>query len=132
MTKQVNTPRGTGKKVLIVEDDQDFISILKIKFTNEGFSVVTAEDGEEGVAVADKEKPDLIMSDVLIPKLGGLEMAKKIRETDKKVPIVFLTNLKDADYINNIKKSGDFDYWIKSDLPISEIVKKVKVKLGVK
>lgn len=120
-----------NKKILIVEDDKDFLLILKTKFESEGFSVFCAEDGEEAVAIAEEEKPDLVLSDVLMPKMDGLEMAKKIRETNKDVKIVFLTNIKEVDYTSKIEKSEDFDYWIKSDLPIAEIVARTKTKLGV-
>jgi DNA-binding response OmpR family regulator len=120
-----------NKKILIVEDDEDFLSIIEMKFTGEGFSVVTAKNGEEGISVAEAEKPDLIMSDILLPKIDGLEMAKKIRESDKNVLVVFLTNLKEADYIDKIKKAGKFDYLIKSDSRINTIVEKIKNKLGI-
>jgi Response regulator containing CheY-like receiver, AAA-type ATPase, and DNA-binding domains len=125
MAKKIN------KKVLIVEDDKDFLSILKTKFTGEGFSVVTAEDGQEGINAVKEEKPDLIFSDVLMPGMDGIEMAKKIREFDKNVLIVFLTNIKDVDYTKNVEGSGEFDYLIKSDLSISDIVGKAKSKLGL-
>ena len=125
MAKKIN------KKVLIVEDDKDFLSILKTKFTGEGFSVVTAEDGQEGINAVKEEKPDLIFSDVLMPGMDGIEMAKKIREFDKNVLIVFLTNIKDVDYTKNVEGSGEFDYLIKSDLSISDIVDKAKSKLGL-
>ncbi len=125
MVKKVN------KKILIVEDDEDFISILKTKFTAEGFSVVTAADGEEGARQAEKEKPDLIFSDVLMPKMDGVAMAKKLKESDIKTPIIFLTNIKDQNYIESLQKLGKFDYLIKSDLRISEIVDKAKKKLGL-
>jgi len=121
-----------GKKILFVEDDKDFLSILKTKFISEGFSVVTAEDGEDGVIVAKREKPDLIFSDVLMPKMDGLEMAKKIKESGSNAIIIFLTNIKDVSYTDNIKKIGDFDYLIKSDLRIADIVEKAKTKLGLK
>lgn len=124
MAKKLN------KKVLIVEDDEDFLSILKMKFESEGFSIVTAQDGGEAIEVAEKEKPDLILSDVLLPKINGIEMAKKIRESNKEVQVVFLTNLTDAAYIDEIKKS-DFSYLIKSDFKISDVVEKVKDKLGI-
>jgi DNA-binding response OmpR family regulator len=127
----INTPRGTSKKILIVEDDKDFLFILKTKFTSEGFSVVTAEDGEEGLAAAEREKPDLIIADILMPKMDGIEMAKKIRESDKNVLVIFLTNVKDEDYIKNIENLNEFDYLIKSDSPINDIVEKVKIKLGL-
>jgi len=129
---KTNTPRGTSKKILIVEDDEDFLSILKIKFISEGFSIATAKDGEEGIIMAEKEKPDLIMSDILMPIMDGIEMARKIKESDKDAQILFLTNIQDADYAKRLENSKEFDYLIKADLRIDEIVEKVKKKLGVK
>jgi len=120
------------KKILIVEDDADFLSILQIKFTSEGFSVVTAENGEDGVSVAEKEKPDLILSDVLLPQMNGIEMAEKIKKSGNGALIVFLTNIKDTEHINSARKLGNLDYLIKSDIRISDIVDKVKAKLGLK
>src|SRR3989344_5966285 len=117
------------KKILIVEDDEDFSYILQKKFEAEGFSVIIAKDGEEGAMAAEKEKPDLILSDMLMPKMDGLAMAKKIKETNTKVPIIFLTNIKDVSYTENIKKSDNFEYLIKSDTRINEIVEKAKSKL---
>lgn len=124
--------KKTVKKILIVEDDKDFLSILKIKFTSEGFSVVTAENGEEGLKMAEEEKPDLVLSDVLMPKLDGVEMAKKIKEANKNTLIILLTNIKDTGYSENMKKLGEFDCLIKSELRINDIVDKVKAKLGIK
>ncbi len=115
----------TSKKILIVEDDEDFLSILKIKFTAEGFSVVTAKNGEEGISVAESEKPDLIISDILMPIMNGVDMAGKIKESNKNAQILFLTNTQDAGYAKG------FDYLIKANLRINEIVEKVKIKLGV-
>ena len=120
------------KKILVVEDDEDFLSILKIKFISEGFSIATAKDGEEGIIMAEKEKPDLIMSDILMPIMDGIEMARKIKESDKDAQILFLTNIQDADYAKRLENSKEFDYLIKADLRIDEIVEKVKKKLGVK
>jgi len=120
-----------NKKILIVEDDKDFSSILKIKFESEGFSVVTALDGDDGVVAAEKEKPDLIISDVLMPRMDGIQMAEKIKESNKDAVVVFLTNIKDVDYVEKNKKSAGFEYLIKAELRISEIVDKVKQKLGL-
>lgn len=121
-----------NKKILIVEDDKDILFILKKRFSLEGFSVITAKDGEEALTITENTKPDLIISDVLMPKLGGLEMAEKIKEFNKDVKIMFLTNIKDAEYVDRIEKSGNADYLIKSELRIDEIVDRVKVKLGLK
>lgn len=124
--------KKTSRKLLIVEDDEDFLSILKTKFIGDGFSVITAPDGENGISTAESEKPDLILSDFLLPRMNGLEMAQKIRETDKDTPIIFLTNINDADYTKKIEESHDFEYLIKSDVSISDIVEKVKTKLEIK
>lgn len=126
MTKIIN------KKILIVEDDKDFLTILQKKFTTEGFSIVIAENGEEAVDIAEREKPDLVISDILMPKMDGITMAKKIKESNKNIPIIFLTNLKDTDYTDDMEKSKEFDYLIKSELRIDDIVAKSKIKLGLK
>ena len=120
-----------SKKILIVEDDEDFVFILEKKFTMEGFLVVTAKDGQEGAAVAEKEMPDLILSDILMPNVDGMAMAKKIREFNATVPIIFLTNLKDIDYTASAQASDNFGYLIKSDTRIDQIVAKSKIALGL-
>ena len=121
-----------NKKILIVEDDKYFLNILQKKFIIEGFSVVIAENGEEAIDIAEKEKPDLILSDILMPKMDGMTMAKKIKESNKNIQIIFLTNLENTDYTDDIEKSNEFDYLIKSELRIDEIVSKSKIKLGLK
>lgn len=121
----------SNKKILIVEDDEDFTFILEKKFTIEGFSIFKAKDGKEGINVAKEKKPDLILSDMLMAKVDGMEMAKKIRKFDAKVPIIFLTNVKNEQYTLQMQKSANFDYLIKSDTRIDEIVKKCKEKLGM-
>ncbi len=120
-----------NKKILIVEDDEDFVFILEKKFTTAGFSVVTAHNGQEGIAAAEKEKPDLIISDMLMPKVDGMGMAKKIRETNPSVPIIFLTNIKDENYMASIKESDHLEYLIKSNTSIDDIIAKSKVTLGI-
>ena len=120
-----------NKKILIVEDDEDFVFILEKKFTTEGFLVVTAKDGQEGIAAVEKEKPDLIISDMLMPKIDGMGMAKKIRETNPSVPIIFLTNIKDDNYIASFKESDHLEYLIKSNTSIDDIIAKSKITLGI-
>jgi len=118
----------TNKKILIIEDDADFLNILKLKFSSEGIEIITAKNGEEGASAAENEKPDIVISDVLLPQMDGITMAKKIRGFNKDAQIIFLTNinLKDSEYEKDLKKLGNFKHWIKSDLKISDIVQKVK------
>ncbi len=120
-----------NKKILIVEDDEDFLFILKNKFTAEGFDIVTAKDGQDGIMVTEKEKPDLILSDVLMPKMDGITMAKTIKASNPGIPIILLTNIKDVETVMNAPQ-GTFDYLIKSDTRINEIVDKAKSKLSIK
>ena len=123
----------TNKKILIVEDDKSFLWILKQSFISEGFYVSTAEDGEVGLSAVEKEKPDLILIDILMPKMDGITMAKKIKESGNKAQIMFLTNLKDVEHISDVMETiKETDYIVKSDFHIDAIVSMVKAKLGIK
>ena len=121
-----------NKKILIVEDDEDFVFILEKKFTNAGFTIVTAHNGEEGIAAVEEARPDLVLSDVLMPKMDGIEMAKAIEQKHPGTPIIFLTNIKDVDKTQEMQSSKEFDYLIKADTKIDDIITKVKQKLGIK
>ncbi|MEK7080436.1 MAG: response regulator [Patescibacteria group bacterium] len=107
--------------------------MLKQSFVSEGLSVITAEDGELGLSMAENEKPDLILLDILVPKMDGIEVAKELKKIGNKAQIVFLTNLKDAEHISEAMGTVEkTDYIVKSDSSIDSIVKTVKDKLGVK
>jgi DNA-binding response OmpR family regulator len=118
--------KNINKKILIVEDDENFLFILQKVFTSSGFSVITAKNGEAAVELAKNEKPDIILSDFLLPRLDGMSMAKKLKELKITTPVVFLTNIE-----NENKNDKEFDYLIKSKMEISEIVEKIKEKLKV-
>jgi DNA-binding response OmpR family regulator len=122
------------KKVLIVEDDKDFRSILEQSFLSQSdIQALYAENGEEGVALAQKENPDLIIMDILMPKMDGISAAQKIKESGVASEFIFLTNLGDT---KNISKAmeviNNMEYMIKADVRIADIVKRVREKLGLK
>ena|SRR3989344_3002731 len=118
------------KKVLLVEDDKDYLWILRQSLAPEDLDIVYALDGEEGLAKAEAEKPDLILIDIQMPKMDGITMAKKIREKKIESKIIFLTNLSDAEHISEAFGSGEeADYIVKSDLKVDDIIKRVKTKL---
>jgi len=122
-----------NKKILIVEDDKNFLWILKQSFVSEGFSVFIAEDGEIGLDLAEKEKPDLILLDILMPKMDGIAVAKRLKETGNKAQVMFLSNLKDVQHISEAMDTvKETDYLIKSDFHVDTIVSMVKTKLGIK
>ena len=123
---------SSKKKILIVEDDQPLLSSLEDEFAGEGFEVLMAQDGEEGFEKVKKEKPDLVLIDILLPKLDGISMAKKINELGLGIKMMFLTNLSDPEHISEAMAIDIVDYLVKSDWNINDIVGRVKQKLGVK
>ena len=122
-----------SKKILIVEDEQDLRQTLVDKLTREGFDVLEAKNGEEGLKAALKEHPDLILLDIIMPVMDGMTMMKKIREDEwgRGVPVIMLTNLSDIERVSEAVESGIYEYLVKSDWKIEDVVKKVKKKLGI-
>lgn len=120
-------------KILIVEDERSLMAPLRKKFKLEGFEVVEANDGEKGLELAKKENPDLILLDVVMPNMDGMTMLKKLRKEKKmkKTPVIFLTNLADVNYVNEAIDLDVFDYLVKSNWRIEDVVKKVKEKLKI-
>jgi DNA-binding response OmpR family regulator len=119
------------KKILIVDDDGSLRNVLKDKISQEGFTALTAGDGEEGLKIGIKEKPDLILLDVIMPKINGIKMLKKLREDEwgKHVPVLLLSNDDDPEHIRETLKDNATDYLIKSDWELEDIIKKIKETL---
>ena len=117
------------KTVLVVEDDIRFRTILVDKLGHEGFNVITAKDGEDGMNTALSVKPDLILLDLLMPKMGGLSFMSHLR-ADKwgaSVPIIVFTNLEADDKIlQNIVENKPAYYFIKTNFPLNNLVSKIK------
>lgn len=125
-----------NKKILIVEDELTLRKTLKEKFTREDFQTLTASDGEAGLTLALTEYPDLILLDILLPKMDGLAMLREVRKDawGKTVPVIVLTNVDEASRVAEglqIGFSGSYDYLVKSDHTLEEVVAKVKEKLHV-
>src|SRR3989344_8083810 len=101
-----------NKILLITEDEPALRYVLRDKLSNIGFKVFEAADGEEGLAVALKERPDLILLDLLMPKMDGISMLKKLREDEwgKKVKVLVLTNLEDTNKISEAIEHGAEEY----------------------
>ena len=115
-------------KILIVDDDGSLRNVLKDKISHEGFMALTASDGEEGLKIAIKEKPDLILLDVIMPKVDGIKMLKNLRENEwgKTVPVLLLSNDDDPEHIRETLKDNATDYLIKSDWELENVVKRIK------
>jgi len=121
-------------KILIVEDDEYVRGALIERLKSERFDLVTAGDGEEGLRMALAERPDLILLDIIMPKMDGMTMMKKLRESGdwgKTVPIILLTNLNaDEDILKGIAADEPSYYLVKVDWTLDQIAEKVKERLG--
>lgn len=119
------------KKVLVVEDEGPLRAALVGKLERAGFTVFEGRNGEEGLEVAMREHPDLILLDVMMPVMSGMAMFKQLREDawGKNARVIMLTNLNDAENIAGALEQGSYDYLIKSDWKIEDVVEKVREKL---
>jgi len=119
-------------KVLIADDDMTLHEMYAERLRAEGFVIVSAYDGEEAIEKAYKEKPDILILDIMMPKVNGIDVMKKLREDDqtKGIPIILLTAL--AQEINKIKKMmGPKDnYLVKSEIMPMQVIDAIKKSLS--
>ena len=118
-------------KILIVEDEEILLTALSEELMQQGFNVVGAKDGVEGVEATEKEKPDLILLDLVMPRLDGIGALKQIKERPdiKDIPVVILTNLSDYDKISDALSLGAMDYLVKANYRLEDLVNKIKTVL---
>jgi DNA-binding response OmpR family regulator len=116
-------------KVLAVDDEKDILRLVEIKLKKAGFEVVTAQDGEEGMRMALTEKPDVILLDVMMPKMDGYTAARRIKDEVKPAPIVLMLTARgqEADVLRGIKEGAD-DYVVKPFAP-RELIARINVAL---
>lgn len=122
----------TKHTILIVDDNKELCDLLTDGLTGEDLGVIQAYDGEAGLAKALAEHPDLILLDVMMPKMDGWEMLERLRadEWGKDAEVVMLTNAGDMESISKAVDRGTFEYLIKTELDIEDVLAKVKEKLG--
>lgn len=115
-------------KILFIEDDPDQIRIYDFKFKLEGYNFISAQDGAEGLKMAEAQKPDLILLDILLCDENGIDILKKLKENKKtkRMPVIVFTNFDKEETIKESLALGAVDYIIKSKITPSDIVKKVK------
>jgi len=121
-------------KILLIEDDPFLLSMYATKFELEGFEIISADDGEKALKAASKEKPDIILLDVLLPKMDGFEVLKELKKNEetKAVPVILLTNLSQRDDVEKGLALGAVDYLIKAHFMPTEVVEKIKKTLSEK
>lgn len=112
----------------MIEDEISLREAIKIKLAKEGIEVLAAADGEEGLSLILKKKPDLVWLDILLPGINGLEVLRRIRENKetKNLPVVVISVSSGEEKIKQAFNMNIVDYLIKSEYTIDDIVKKVK------
>lgn len=119
-------------KIMIVEDDPTLRDIYTTRFSAEGYEVVSASDGEAALTVAVKERPDLILLDIMMPKISGFDVLDILRATPetKDTKIIVMSALSQAADIEKGKSLGANAYLVKSQVTLSEVVEKVRSVLA--
>jgi len=121
-----------AKKILIIDDELLVQKVLTDKLQEQGFEIISALDGEEGLKMIENKKPDLILLDIIMPKLDGTSVLKKLKENPEtnRIPVLIFTNLSDKETLAISLKFGGVEYLTKADHTLDDIVEKVKEKLG--
>lgn len=121
--------KGIMSKILIIEDDPLISKMYSEKLSRDGYQTEVAENGEAGIEKMKKSPPDLLILDIMMPKMGGIEVIDAMKQDTRleKIPIIVLSNLSESPDIEKAKKRGVQEYLVKSDLDpedVSETVKK--------
>lgn len=122
------------KKILIAEDEPDMRAILVGMVEGAGYEVIPAEDGEKAIQLAEAEKPDMILLDVVMPKLSGFEVLKKLRYSPatQETPVIILSNLGQEEEVAKGKALGAVDYLVKADVHLTDVLAKISKYLEEK
>ena len=121
-------------KVLVVEDEEILLTALKEELNPGGYEVEGAVDGEDGLVKVKTFHPQLILLDLVMPKMDGMEMLQKLKADAevRDIPVVILTNLSDYDRISEALSLGAMDYLVKANYKLEDLLDKVKTVLSRK
>lgn len=119
-------------KIAIIEDDPTISQMYRMKFEADGFEVQLADNGSRGVALVEHFAPDMILLDMQMPEMNGIEALTEIRQHPwgKDVPVIILTNLGEEEAPKDIRKLGIESYIVKAELTPRQVVQRVKDALG--
>jgi len=120
------------KKILLIDDEKILVNLLKKKLSEEGYKILIALDGQEGFLKMKRTKPDLVLLDMVMPKMPGIELMEKVAkdETLKKIPIIIISNSGQPIELERAKKLGARDWLIKTEFDPQEVVDKVIKQIG--
>ncbi|PIS41468.1 MAG: hypothetical protein COT25_02950 [Candidatus Kerfeldbacteria bacterium CG08_land_8_20_14_0_20_42_7] len=116
------------KKILLIEDDKDQIMLYQTKFELDGYDFISAENGQKGLERAKKEKPNLILIDLLMAGMTGIQVLEKLKSDPdtKNIPAVIVTNLDKQEMAEKAMALGALDFIVKSRIPLREMMSRIK------
>ncbi|MCD4694163.1 response regulator [bacterium] len=114
------------KKILIVEDERPMAKALELKLNKSGFLAKAVGNGQEAVNLLKKEKFDLVITDLVMPKMDGFGLLEYIKKNKIKIKVIVASNLSQDDDVVRAKKLGASDFLVKSNIPITKVVERVK------
>jgi len=119
------------KTILFIEDESALQKTFGEILRQEGYEMISALDGEIGLKLAQNKKPDLILLDLILPKMHGFEVLKKLKEDQetKEIPVIVLTNLERIEDIDKALELGATTYLVKAQYSLAEVVEKIKKAL---
>ena len=122
---------NTKQSILLVEDELPAALALSNVLKDEGFEVFTAVNGEEGLMMALEHHPDMILADLKMPKMGGMEMIRELRKDawGKDAEVIILTNASEVQLIEEAMSHNAFHYLIKGDSSMAEVIAKIRARL---
>ncbi len=115
-------------KILFIEDDQDQVILYQDKFEKVGHEFITTPDGEKGLELVKKVKPDIILIDVVLEGMGGLEVLEKLKQDPetKDIPALIMSNLEKKEFAEKAMSLGSLDYIVKSRMSLKDTLSKVE------
>lgn len=121
-----------NKKILIVEDEDIIVDLLQKKLSQEGYEISIARDGENGLKMMRQIKPDLVLLDIIMPKMGGFEVLEEMRKDEalKKIPVIVVSNSGQPVEIDKAQAFGARDWLIKTEFDPKEVIEKVVKQIG--
>jgi DNA-binding response OmpR family regulator len=118
------------KTILVVDDEKPLAKALELKLAKSGFTVKVAFNGEEAIAILTKENIDLVLLDLVMPKVDGFAVLTEMKKLDKHIPIIVTSNLSQEEDVKKAKELGALDYLVKSDTSLSFIVNYIQTALN--
>jgi DNA-binding response OmpR family regulator len=118
----------TKDKILIVEDEPFLLDMYKMKFKQGGFEVISATDGEEAIKISRREKPDIILLDIMMPKIDGFEVLENLKKNSltKSIPVLIFSNFSQKEQKEKGIALGAADYFVKTNYTPAQVLEKVE------